>query len=82
MDRALRLALLGRKAEEEGVGDGDGTMASSAVTFVREVKRGGRPKQQQQKQKQQRRAEADSRSPNAALEEDAKENGSRPQETG
>lgn len=76
-DKALRLALLAGEAGGGGA-SGDGTMASSAVTYVREVKRGGRTEQQME---QHERAEAASRSPFGALG-GAKENGSSVQESG
>lgn len=83
VDKALRLALLEEEATGIGtaarVGDCDGgasnkvvTNARGAVTFVREVPRGGEPKQQQQQR--QSEAEITCRSPFAALEA-AKENG-------
>ena len=74
-DKALRLALLVGEAAGDGGesgagGDSTTASASSAVTFVREVRRGGRPRQQERHQ----RAEVAPRSPFAALG-GAEENG-------
>ncbi|CAN0464314.1 unnamed protein product, partial [Ectocarpus sp. 12 AP-2014] len=47
VDKALRLALLEEATGiSSQVGDGGGSGAGGVVTFVREVKRGGRPEQQ------------------------------------